>query len=138
MLPAEVRLRSGREIGEALQTGRRGFGGQGVSVVVQDSPPSPTSEAAPQVTRVAFAVGKNVGGAVIRNRVRRRLRHAVAGQLAGWPAGLNVVVRADARAVAAGYDDLVRAVGRGVKRAVDAAGRPAGPAPGRRRGKGPG
>jgi ribonuclease P protein component len=31
-----------------------------------------------EITRVAYAVGRAVGGAVVRNRVRRRLRSAVA------------------------------------------------------------
>jgi ribonuclease P protein component len=32
----------------------------------------------PGVTRVGFAVGREVGGAVLRNRVKRRLREAMA------------------------------------------------------------
>jgi ribonuclease P protein component len=32
----------------------------------------------PEVARVAYAVGRKVGGAVVRNRVRRRLRAAMA------------------------------------------------------------
>ena len=39
--------------------------------------------------RVAYAVGRPVGGAVVRNRVRRQLRHAVADEARadGLPAG---------------------------------------------------
>ena len=45
-------------------------------------------------SRVGFVVSKAVGGAVVRNRVKRRLRHLVAQQLAGVPVGRDVVVRA--------------------------------------------
>jgi ribonuclease P protein component len=51
------------------------------------------SGAGPQ-SRVGFVVSKAVGGAVVRNRVKRRLRHLVAHQLLGSPTGLDVVVRA--------------------------------------------
>ena len=44
--------------------------------------------------RAGFVVPKAVGGAVERNRVRRRLRHLVAPRLAALPAGSRVVVRA--------------------------------------------
>jgi ribonuclease P protein component len=43
---------------------------------------------------VGFAVSKAVGGAVVRNRVRRRLRAIIAGELPTLPAGARVVVRA--------------------------------------------
>ncbi len=41
-----------------------------------------------------FAVSKAVGGAVIRNRVKRRLRAIMAEELPGLPAGSAVVIRA--------------------------------------------
>lgn len=44
--------------------------------------------------RVGFVVSKQVGNAVTRNRVKRRLRHLAAGQLPSTPAGVDVVVRA--------------------------------------------
>lgn len=37
----------------------------------------PPSQGAPPVPRVAFAIGRPVGGAVVRNRIRRRLRAAL-------------------------------------------------------------
>jgi ribonuclease P protein component len=48
-------------------------------------------------SRVGFVVSKAVGGAVVRNRVKRRLRHLVAAELGSTPAGAashDVVVRA--------------------------------------------
>ena len=44
--------------------------------------------------RVGFVVSKQVGNAVVRNRVKRRLRHLAADQLPGTPADVNLVVRA--------------------------------------------
>ena len=50
---------------------------------------------------VGFVVGKNVGNAVARNRVRRRLRHLAATELPRTPAPVSVVVRALPRAATA-------------------------------------
>lgn len=43
---------------------------------------------------VGFAVSKAVGGAVVRNRVKRRLRHLAAAKVASLEAGSRLVVRA--------------------------------------------
>ena len=51
--------------------------------------------------RVGFVVGRTVGNAVNRNRVRRRLRHLAAAQLPGTPPSVSVVVRALPRAATA-------------------------------------
>ncbi len=45
-------------------------------------------------SRVGFIVGKNVGNAVTRNLVKRRLRHVSAEWVALHPHGYDVVVRA--------------------------------------------
>ena len=44
--------------------------------------------------RAGFVVSKAVGGAVVRNRVRRRLRHLMRPRLERLPDGTDVVVRA--------------------------------------------
>lgn len=49
-----------------------------------DKPPS----------RAGFVVSKAVGNAVRRNRIKRQLRHLVAGKLTSSPDSLDVVVRA--------------------------------------------
>jgi ribonuclease P protein component len=46
------------------------------------------------LVRVGFVVSKAVGGAVVRNRVKRRLRHLAAERLTDTPAGTRMVVRA--------------------------------------------
>lgn len=58
--------------------------------------------------RFGFAVGRKVGNAVIRNRVRRRLREAA--RLSGAAGGADVVVIARARARGASYQELERAL----------------------------
>jgi ribonuclease P protein component len=60
--------------------------------------------------RVGFVVSKAVGGAVVRNRVRRRLRHLARGYLGSLPEGSLLVVRADPRAATARQADLAAEV----------------------------
>jgi ribonuclease P protein component len=45
-------------------------------------------------SRAGFVVSKAVGNAVIRNRVKRRLRHLAMPALAEHPVGVDFVVRA--------------------------------------------
>ena len=69
--------------------------------------------------RVGFVVGKAVGNAVTRNRVRRRLRHLAAAQLPSTPLPLDVVVRALPRAASASAElpaDLASAWSQAVSR----------------------
>lgn len=63
--------------------------------------PDPGSDRA----RVAFAIGRNVGGAVHRNRARRRLR-AVMGQLGPRLAGRAWLVGATSEVLAADFASL--------------------------------
>ena len=44
--------------------------------------------------QVGFVVGKNIGNAVTRNRVRRRLRHLAAAELTRTADPVSVVIRA--------------------------------------------
>ena len=44
--------------------------------------------------RVGITVNKAVGGSVVRHRVARQIRHAVAGALGSLPAGSTWVIRA--------------------------------------------
>ena len=57
-------------------------------------------------SRVGFIVGKNVGNAVTRNLVKRRLRHASAEWVAAHPHGYDVVVRALPAAADSDWPDL--------------------------------
>jgi ribonuclease P protein component len=66
------------------------------------------------VVRVGLVVGRKVGKAVLRNRAKRRLRHAAA--VASWPADLDYVVIASAEVVAAPFAQLVRWLEEGAAR----------------------
>ncbi len=56
--------------------------------------------------RAGFVVSKAVGNAVVRNKVRRRLRHLVRPLLGELPAGSTLVVRALPAAAEAMYATL--------------------------------
>jgi ribonuclease P protein component len=90
MLAAASRLRRRDEFTATIRGGRRAARG---SVVVHLTTPAP-AENRTIPARAGFVVPKTVGGAVERNRVRRRLRHLMRERLAALPAGTAVVVRA--------------------------------------------
>lgn len=86
MLPAIARLRTPEEFRSVV---RRGVRVAGTTLVVHAlAKPGPPS-------RAGFVVSRAVGGAVVRNRVKRRLRHLVAAVLdADGVRPVDVVVRA--------------------------------------------
>lgn len=69
-----------------------------------------------------FAVSRAVGGAVVRNRVTRRLRAILADELAQLPHGSRVVVRALPASSTVSFGDLRADVVGGVRRALTKAG----------------
>jgi ribonuclease P protein component len=86
VLPPRHRLRRSEDVRQTL---RRGRAGRGALVVVHVRT---ASDSHPPV--VAFAVGRGVGDAVTRNRVRRQLRHLIRPRLVDLPNGSSTVVRA--------------------------------------------
>ena len=67
-----------------------------------ESEPAPT----PTPARVGFVVSKAVGNAVVRNRVKRRLRHLAREHVSSLPGSAVLVVRALPDAAAAAYPEL--------------------------------
>ncbi|UPU87947.1 ribonuclease P protein component [Demequina sp. TMPB413] len=65
-----------------------------------------------------FAVSRAVGGAVVRNRVTRRFRAIMSGELTRLPQGTKVVVRALPDAASASFDELRSDVSNAVGRAL--------------------
>ena len=65
-----------------------------------------THEGRDEPTLVGFVVPKTVGVAVVRNRVKRRLRAAVAERLGPLATGCGVVVRALPASAEASYVEL--------------------------------
>ena len=108
MLPAASRLTSGESFRRCMRTGRRA--GSRTLVLHLQSPPEDSRH--DSAAQVGFVVARAVGGAVVRNRVRRRLRHLVRERLAGLPAASVLVVRAMPEAAAASYDELRDDLGR--------------------------
>ncbi|WP_442945338.1 ribonuclease P protein component [Nocardioides sp. CCNWLW216] len=75
-----------------------------------------TAEESGVPARVGLVVSKAVGNAVVRNRVKRRLRHLAREHLAVLPGSAVLVVRALPAAASSSYDelgeDLTRCLGR--------------------------
>jgi ribonuclease P protein component len=101
VLSAAHRLRRRDEFAAVIRGGRRAArGGVVVHLRVPEASETDRSVQPAQAggtqppTRAGFVVSKTVGGAVIRNVVRRRLRHLVAERIPQLPAGTAVVVRA--------------------------------------------
>ncbi|MFD6414907.1 ribonuclease P protein component [Streptomyces sp. NPDC060194] len=108
MLPSEYRLRRREDFATAVRRGRRA--GRPLLVVHLRSgstDPHVPGETAPPA-RAGFVVSKAVGGAVVRNQVKRRLRHLVREHLSELPPGSLVVVRALPGAGDADHDQLAR------------------------------
>jgi ribonuclease P protein component len=117
LAPAQ-RLRRREEFTAALRTGRRAA--RGTLVVHLALPPSAHTgpdaaregaaaargEQTLPPARAGFIVPRTVGKAVVRNRVRRRLRHLVRERLATLPPGTLLVVRALPAAAEASYAQL--------------------------------
>ena len=70
---------------------------------------TPLGDAPGAEARVAYAVGKRVGGAVQRNRLRRRLRAIVAEVATGMAPGAYLVA-AGPEASDTGFEELKRTV----------------------------
>ncbi len=87
-------------------------------------PPPPGAGSA--FAQVGYAIGRHCGNAVARNRLRRRLRAAVAEVAAGLPAGAYLLGTRPESATMP-YLDLVATV----RQAMVAAAGPAAPGPGR-------
>ena len=98
MLPADHRLLES----EAFRTAtRRGARAGSRTLVVHL-----TRAEAPVPARIGFVVSKAVGTAVVRNRVKRRLRHLARERLRMLPGSAVLVVRALPAAAGASYQEL--------------------------------
>lgn len=73
--------------------------------------------------KAGFVVGRVVGPAVVRNRVRRRLRHLVAARLGSLPPGSQLVVRATGEAAALSFAALGDSLDAALPRALPGASR---------------
>lgn len=132
MLSATHRLRRSKDFAATIRGGRRA--GRGTVVVHLTVPGLTEMDQRPgdgsvHPPRAGFVVSKAVGNAVVRNRVRRRLRHLASPRLVALPPGAVLVVRALPPAAGATYG----ALGADLDAAVAAAREPRGPRSTRRR-----
>nr|WP_062077238.1 ribonuclease P protein component [Demequina globuliformis] len=97
MLPASSRMTSGADFRFAMREGTKS--GRSTIVVYLKQTGNADSIA-------GFAVSRAVGGAVIRNRVKRRLRAIMADLLPSLPSGSAVVIRALPASASADYQAL--------------------------------
>jgi ribonuclease P protein component len=67
-------------------------------------------------TRAGFTIPRAVGKAVIRNRIRRRMREAVRLYLPKLPANWSIVFNPRRTVLDAPFEDLQREIGRIVER----------------------
>ena len=108
MLPSAYRLTRRSDFGRVYAKGRS-YAGDLVVVYVL-----PTKE---QCIRVGFSVSSKLGGAVVRNRTRRRLREALRKLLGQIESGYDLVIVARARAAEASLGQIAAAVEQGFVRA---------------------
>jgi ribonuclease P protein component len=105
VLTAARRLRRRVEFSDTVRGGRRGSRGSVVVHLVLPAEPV-RAELPERPARAGFVVSRAVGGAVVRNKVRRRLRHLVRDRLGELPVGTDLVVRALPAAAERSYLEL--------------------------------
>jgi ribonuclease P protein component len=129
VLPQQSRMRRAEDFRRVLRTGRRAGGSVltahlllpvGPDGAVGTSGEVPSGDPA----KVGFVVSRAVGSAVVRNRVKRRLRELMRGRLASLPRGCLLVLRAHPAAASARQADLAAdldlVIGRLLRRQVGA------------------
>ena len=101
MLPATHRLTEPEAYARTVRSGRRAGSSRMVVHLAQNSQSAQRSESPqrsqgsePATARIGLVVNRAVGNAVVRNRVKRRLRHLSRDLLTRLPQGATLVVRA--------------------------------------------
>ena len=102
VLPQQSRMRSPDEFKRTLRSGRRA-GGSALSGHLLFAVGQVQSDA---TAKVGFVVSRAVGSAVVRNRVKRRLRELMRRRVASLPGGCLLVVRAHPAAAGARQAEL--------------------------------
>jgi ribonuclease P protein component len=113
VLSASHRLSAAADFRQAVRRGRRAGGPLVVVHLVDENVDKATSRSrVGQPARVGFVVSRSVGPAVIRNRVKRRLRHLMRSRVESLPTGSLLVVRALPDAAGATSGELGTALDR--------------------------
>lgn len=116
MLPVPHRLRRSADFTTVLRsrTTRRSGG----SLIVLHGLANPERRGMP--CRAGLVVSRGVGGAVVRNRVKRRLREQLRARLTRLPEGFDLVVRSTPAAADASSSQLGAALDIGLARILPA------------------
>jgi ribonuclease P protein component len=126
VLPQQSRMRRPEDFRRVLRTGRRAGGSvlAGHLLLATDSAREPGGVRAGDPAKVGFVVSRAVGSAVVRNRVKRRLRELMRRRVASLPGGSLLVLRAHPAAAGARQADLAAdldlVIGRLLRRQVGA------------------
>jgi ribonuclease P protein component len=117
--PRCVRLLRHADFERVYKQGRRHFAAHLTVFYL----PRPVNENGAQGVRVGFTVGKVLGGAVVRNRMKRRLREAV--RLYGMiPAAMDIVINPKKSLLTAAFVDVQREIRRAFEVIEKSAGKP--------------
>ena len=111
VLSKEHRLTSSEAFGRTVRAGERA----GSPTLVLHLLVSSSGRAMPEV---GFVVSRAVGNAVVRNRVKRRLRHLLRDRVAGLPPESSAVVRALPAAAQASSRELAADLDRCLRRVI--------------------
>jgi ribonuclease P protein component len=134
VLPAASRLRQRSDFTATMRLGRRAARPRLVVHLVLPDPDvdhvgsgqtgdMPATDGGFVGSRAGFVVGRQVGGAVVRNRVRRQLQHLSADRLAELPPGARLVVRALPAAAGSSGRELGADLDAAIARSLAGAGR---------------
>ena len=93
------RLRRSQDFAATMRTGRRARHALLTAVALRTHGPG---------TRIGFAVSRRVGGAVVRNRVKRQLRMII--RAARWQSGYDVVIVPQPTCASARFDEIAGAL----------------------------
>jgi ribonuclease P protein component len=142
VLPARHRLRTATDFSATLRgAGAARSGGRLLVVAGRYATPVAAADAPDDASgalvdsddrsvnhpaRIGFIVSKAVGGAVIRNRTTRVLRHLVGARLSCIPEGCDLVVRANPAAAEASTAELAAELDRALDTVLRRLGSPAG------------
>jgi ribonuclease P protein component len=122
-------MRRAEDFRRVLRTGRRAGGSVLTAHLLLPVGPDGVAGTPGEVlsgdpAKVGFVVSRAVGSAVVRNRVKRRLRELMRGRLASLPRGCLLVLRAHPAAASARQADLAAdldlVIGRLLRRQVGA------------------
>ena len=128
MLPQQSRMRRAEDFRRVLRNGRRAGGAVVTGYLLLANGPHAIGSAGAvrsgDPAKVGFIVSRAVGSAVVRNRVKRRLRELMRRRLAWLPEGCLLVLRAHPAAAGVHQADLAAdldlVIGRLLRRQVGA------------------